>query len=133
MPKEEFAYCGLNCTTCKSRFADIRQKIRTLDAAFENVNITAMAKAIPLMHSKYRGYRKMADFFGHECPGCRNGGGNPFCGIRKCAKKKGYFTCVECTTDLCRKFSSLLKIHNDNEIQNNRELLRNFSRETEEA
>lgn len=121
MHKTDFAYCGLNCSTCKERFQIIREKLGELDIAFERVNITEMAKAIPLMHSKYRGYRKMADFFKNECPGCRGGGGNPFCGIRRCAKKKGYATCVECNTDLCGKFKSLLKIHNDNEIQNNRD------------
>ena len=131
MSHDEFAFCGLNCTTCQTRFADIREKIHNLDQAFDKVNIAAMTKAIPLMHSKYRGYRKMADFFGNECPGCRNGGGNPFCGIRKCAKKKGFQTCAECEKDLCGKFASLLKIHNDNEIQNNRELIKNSSREAD--
>jgi hypothetical protein len=124
MPNESFSYCGLNCATCKSRFQTIRDRINDLDAAFDVVNIREMAKAIPLMNSKYRGYRKIADFFKNECPGCRSGGGNPFCGIRKCAKKKGYFTCVECSTDICGKFKMLLKVHRDNEIQDNRKLIK---------
>ena len=124
MNKTEFAYCGLNCSTCKERFQIIREKINELDTAFDQVNITEMAKAIPLMHAKYRSYRKMADFFKNECPGCRDNGGNPFCGIRKCAKKKGYGTCVECAADLCGKFKGLLKVHNDNEIQDNRDLIK---------
>lgn len=124
MSENEFAFCGLSCATCKNRFELIRSKILDLDTAFEKVNIKAMVKAIPFMNGKYRGYRKMADFFGNECPGCRNNGGNPFCGIRKCARRKGYVTCVECESDPCGKFKSLLKIHNDNEIQNNRELIK---------
>jgi hypothetical protein len=98
--------------------------MRELDAAFETVNMEEMAKAIPFMNSKYRGYRKLSDFFSHECPGCRNNGGNPFCGIRKCAKKKGYSTCVECESDLCNKFKSILKVHRDNELQTNRDLIK---------
>lgn len=127
MEKSDFSYCGLNCKTCKERFKTIRSRIKELDNAFEVVNIQAMAKAIPFMNSKYHGYRKMADFFNNECPGCRNNGGNPFCGIRKCSKKKGYFTCVECESDLCKKYNSLLKIHKDNEIQNNRELIKQMN------
>jgi hypothetical protein len=127
MKKDDYSYCGLNCATCKDRFKNIRNKINELDTAFETVNIKEMARAIPFMNSKYRGYGKMADFFKNECSGCRKGGGNPFCGIRKCSKKKGYFTCVECNSDLCNKFKSLLKIHNDNEIQNNRELIKQLN------
>ena len=118
MNKEDIAYCGLDCELCKSKFADIRQKIRILDEAFEKVNMKEMAKAIPFMKFKYWGYKKLTAFFNKECSGCRNKGGNPFCGIRKCATKKDYFTCAECG-DLCKKFKPLFKIHTDNEIQTN--------------
>lgn len=124
MEKSDFSYCGLNCATCKDKFATIRKKMKELDEAFEAVNIKEMAKAIPFMNSKYQDYRKMADFFNHECPGCRNNGGNPFCGIRKCSKKKGFTTCVECSSDICKKFKSLLRVHIDGEIQNNREVIK---------
>jgi hypothetical protein len=118
MYKEDIAYCGLDCELCKSKFKDIREKIRILDEAFEKVNMKEIANAIPFMKFKYRGYRKLTDFFSKECLGCRNKGGNPFCGIRKCATKKGYFTCAECD-DLCKKFKTLFKVHVDNEIQTN--------------
>ncbi len=118
MKKEDSAYCGLNCELCKSKFTDIRQKVSVLEEAFEKVNIKEITKAIPFMKSKYRGYKKLIAFFNEECPGCRNKGGNPFCGIRKCAIKRGYFTCAECD-DLCKKFKMLFKIHSDNEIQTN--------------
>ncbi|MBU3914156.1 DUF3795 domain-containing protein [bacterium] len=65
----------------------------------------------------------MTAFFSAECPGCRDKGGNPFCRIRKCASKKGYFTCAECES-LCNKFNMLFKIHVDNEIQNNMEQIK---------
>jgi hypothetical protein len=119
MDQAEFAYCGLNCTECQRRFADIRSRERDLEAAFEKVNIKEMARAIPFMNSHYRGYKKLMSFFRKECPGCRNKGGNPFCGIRRCASKRRYYTCAECSTALCKKFKSLFKIHSDNEIQHN--------------
>ena len=118
MEKEDIAYCGLDCKLCKSKFADIREKISSLDEAFEKVNMKEIAKAIPFMKFKYRGYKKLTNFFSQECPGCRHKGGNPFCGIRKCAIKKGYFTCAACD-DFCKKFKTLFKIHLDNEIQTN--------------
>ena len=124
MERETFAYCGLNCAACQEKFADIRQKMEDLEAALEAVNIEEMAKAIPMMHAKYKKHRQFVDFFRQECPGCRNGGGNPFCGIRKCARKKGYLSCMECETDLCGKFKTILKVHADKEIQNNREIIK---------
>jgi hypothetical protein len=118
MNKEDIAYCGLDCALCKSKFADIREKVGALDDAFDKVNIKEVVKVIPFMRFKYRGYKKLTGFFSTECPGCRDKGGNPFCGIRKCAAKRGYFTCAECD-DLCKKFKTLFKIHDDNEIQEN--------------
>ena len=118
MNKKNIAYCGLDCELCKSKFSDIRQKIGILEEAFEKVNIKEITKVIPFMKLKYFGYKKLIAFFNEECPGCRYKGGNPFCGIRKCAIKKGYFTCAECD-DLCKKFNTLFKIHIDNEIQTN--------------
>lgn len=91
----------------------------------DNVNFDEVAKVIPFMKSKYKGFQKIMKFLNNEeCPGCRNNGGNPFCGIRKCAtKKKNYFTCAECES-LCRKFKMLFKVHTDNEIQNNLEYIK---------
>jgi hypothetical protein len=124
MDKNDFSYCGLNCATCKERFAEVRKKAGELDAVFEKVNIAEMARIIPFMNSKFKGYKKLLAFFNHECPGCRKKGGNPFCGIRKCSKRKGYVTCVECGSDICGKYKPILKVHRDNEIQNNRAIIK---------
>lgn len=123
MNREDIAYCGLDCELCKGKFGDIRQKIGILEAAFEKVNIEEMVAAIPFMKGKYRGYKKLVAFFGEECPGCRNKGGNPFCSIRKCAIKRGYVTCAECD-DECKQFKTLFKIHSDGEIQTNLQHIR---------
>jgi len=118
MNKEDIAYCGLNCELCQERFNDIREKAKSLNESLDNVNFDEIAKLIPFMKHSYKGYKKTTGFFMEECPGCRNKGGNPFCGIRKCAAKRGYFSCAECDV-LCRKFNKLFKVHADNEIQNN--------------
>lgn len=118
MDKMDIAFCGLNCKTCQERFADVRAKGAELDEALANVNFEEIAKLIPFMKGKYKGHQKMMAFLNHECSGCRNKGGNPMCGIRKCAKKKGYFTCAECDS-LCKRFKPLCKVHTDHEIQDN--------------
>ena len=43
------------------------------------------------------------------CPGCRQGGGNGFCGIRKCAKKKGVELCADCEEFPCHRIEGLAK------------------------
>lgn len=120
MVKSDIAYCGLNCSACKSKFATIKEKAGELKAAMDSVNFDEVAKVIPFMKFKYKGFQKIMTFLNNEeCPGCRNNGGNPFCGIRKCAsKKKGYYTCAECES-LCKKFNVLFRVHTDNEIQEN--------------
>ncbi|UYP46163.1 hypothetical protein NEF87_002448 [Candidatus Lokiarchaeum ossiferum] len=124
--KVDIAYCGLNCKDCKSKFQDIRETAQLLQEKMEAVNFAEMAKVIPFMKRKYKGYLKSMEFFKGECPGCRNKGGNPFCGIRKCATKRSYFTCAECDLEYpCKKFNMLFRVHIDNEIQVSIENIRN--------
>lgn len=123
MKSNDFAYCGLNCTSCQQKFTNIRLKLTELDDTFSKVNIASVVKQIPFMKGNYKGYRKLSNFFMHECLGCRQGGGNPYCSIRKCAIKKGYSSCVECETDMCKRYKGILEVHDDNELQNNRHLI----------
>ncbi|MGQ9707353.1 MAG: DUF3795 domain-containing protein [bacterium] len=41
------------------------------------------------------------------CPGCRQEGGPPFCGIRKCAQGKGVEVCVFCPDWPCERIKGL--------------------------
>lgn len=43
------------------------------------------------------------------CPGCRQGGGPPFCGIRKCAEKRGVTVCVDCDEYPCHRIEAIGK------------------------
>ena len=126
MDKEAIGYCGLNCERCQTRFTDIRDKANALLEAMDAVNFSEMAKVIPFMGFKYNRFMKVIEFVNYKCPGCRQGGGNPFCGTRKCATKRGYSTCAECE-QLCKRFNVLFKIHTDNEIQDNIERIRKES------
>ncbi len=50
---------------------------------------------------------------------CRNGGGNPFCAIRKCCERKEYDGCWECEDYKdCKKMDFLKENHGDAHIKN---------------
>ncbi len=115
---EDIAYCGLNCDECKQWFSKVGKAIQQVNEILQERNFDEISKAIPFMKIKYLGYKKISNFFlGETCPGCRDGGGNPFCKIRKCARKNSFSTCAECSDIYCKKFEGLLKIHNDGKIQ----------------
>ncbi len=51
--------------------------------------------------------------------GCRNGGGSPFCKIRKCAQKKEFDGCWECVEfETCKELKFLENVHEDAHIKN---------------
>jgi len=55
--------------------------------------------------------------------GCRNGGGNPYCAIRKCCERKKYEGCWECDEyESCSKLDFLKINHGDAHIKNLRKI-----------
>lgn len=52
--------------------------------------------------------------------GCRNGGGPPFCKIRKCCRAKKILGCWECTNDpaRCEKLTFLAPVHGEAHLKN---------------
>lgn len=42
-----------------------------------------------------------------SCPGCRQGGGPPFCTIRKCAREKGLEICAYCQDYPCKRIHAI--------------------------
>ena len=74
----------------------------------------------------YDAFKKDLDALaGLRCRGCRDGGGNPFCKIRKCCQKKGIEGCWECDEfEGCDKSDFLRPVHGDAHIKNLRALKR---------
>jgi len=51
--------------------------------------------------------------------GCRNGGGPPFCEIRKCCEEKKISGCWECNEpEICKKLTFLVPVHGNAHLRN---------------
>lgn len=57
--------------------------------------------------------------------GCREGGGNPFCKIRKCVQRKKIDGCWECQDmETCSKLDFLTGVHDDAHLKNLRIIMK---------
>jgi len=96
-------YCGLYCNACGIRQGKIKTAVNNLR---EIVAYYGFDKAMPEL-AKWEPTLKYYNEFNQvmnglvkmfgDCPSCLQGGGDPNCKVRKCAKQKGYRTCAECS------------------------------------
>jgi len=102
-------YCGLYCGLCSTRNR-IPGQANALWQSMKKEAYDHWGKLV------YDNFEKFWDFLGklkdytYICPGCRQGGGNPDCEIRKCAQKKKIEVCALCEEfpcDLIRRFSKV--------------------------
>ena len=127
--KELVAYCGLYCGDCffyKGEIAnlakELRKKLREakLNKTYQEFSKFAKEfKDYPVCYSVLGAMVKM------KCKGCRDGGGPPFCKIRKCSQKKEFEGCWDCNEfGTCRKLDFLNPNHGDAHIKNLRKIKR---------
>jgi hypothetical protein len=120
------AYCGLFCGDCHGHNGrvpdlarDLRKELRAcrydLFAAF--ISEYNFGKDFAAYDDCYKVLGAMVKF---RCKrGCKNGGGSPFCKIRKCCQKKELEGCWECETfESCDKLDFLTPVHGDAHIRN---------------
>jgi hypothetical protein len=71
-------------------------------------------------------YAALGDMVKLRCKrGCRDGGGNPYCKIRKCCERKSYVGCWECDDfETCEKLAELESAHGTAVIRNIRRIRR---------
>ena len=124
--KKFIAYCGLYCDECffhKGTIADLARDLRKelRHAKFEK---TAESLATTPFFPAFKDYNQCYEVLGAmvklRCnKGCRDGGGNPYCKIRKCCQKMGYFGCWECSeVKTCNKLNTLKANHGIAHIKN---------------
>ena len=120
------AYCGLYCGDCHGFSGkipdlarDLRKELRAskYDKFASFVSTFSFGKDFKNYEECYKVLGAMVKF---RCrKGCKNGGGSPFCKIRKCAQKKGIEGCWLCDEfQKCNKLEFLVPVHGDAHIKN---------------
>ena len=97
-------YCGLYCKLCGA-CGRIPRRAQSLKDAMTTEGWHEWGKEIP----GFQDFWKFLDGLIGGCPGCRQDGGPPFCGIRKCARKREIELCVECEDYPCHRIEGLAK------------------------
>ncbi len=113
------AFCGLYCGDCpmhQGKIADLARDLRKELRKNKFAETSKGMSKIPFM-KEFADYEKCYTVLGlmvkMRCGKvCRDGGGNPFCKIRKCCEKKGIEGCWECDEfKECNKFGFLEDVH----------------------
>lgn len=124
--KSLIAYCGLCCLDCHGYKQKIPDLARDLRKELRSSKYEKFASALSTQSfgKGFKEYKKCYEVLGamvkFRChKGCRNGGGNPFCSIRKCCQKKELKGCWLCTEfESCKKLDTLRPVHDDAHIKN---------------
>jgi len=124
--KNLIAYCGLYCGNCpihKGKIADLARDLRKelREARFDK---TAEALSGISFFKTFNNYSQCYEVLGAmvklRCKKvCKDGGGPPFCKMRKCCQKNGIEGCWECEEfETCEKLDFLNPNHGDAHIKN---------------
>lgn len=98
-------YCGLNCAECFSYKKTVSEAAKSLRRELRAAKLKDAWKDIPFL-GEYESFKKSLDGLAMmRCTkGCRDGGGNPWCKIRKCGQKKELDGCWQCAGfETCNK------------------------------
>ena len=120
--KDLTTYCGLYCGDCFSYKGIIPDLARDLRKELRQAKFDKVAEGIPF--KEFQHYRECYEVLGAmvrlRCKNaCRDGGGNPFCPIRKCCQEKGFEGCWLCDDfETCKKLDSLKPVHGDALMKN---------------
>ena len=125
------AYCGLYCGDCFSHKGEIADLARDLRKKLRQEKFSSTAQGLSKYFKALNDYETCYEVLGAmvklRCKrGCRDGGGNPWCKIRKCCQEKQIDGCWECSDfEECGKFDFLKTVHEDANLKNLRRIKRN--------
>ncbi|TET64514.1 DUF3795 domain-containing protein [Candidatus Bathyarchaeota archaeon] len=101
-PASLVGYCGLYCNACGIRQEKIKTAVNNLHDILAVYGFDKMMPELAKWEPSFKHYNEfdqvmngLVKLFG-DCPGCLQGGGDPNCKVRDCAKKKTFRTCAEC-------------------------------------
>ncbi len=102
-PADFVGYCGLYCNACGIRQEKIKTAVSNLRDIITHYGFDKMMPELAKWEPSLKHYNEFSEvmnglvkMFG-DCPGCLQGGGDPNCKVRSCAKQKGYRSCAECS------------------------------------
>jgi hypothetical protein len=97
--------CGIYCGACPFYRSEIPGLAKRLKDALNAEKFNKIAVPFEWV-GEYRDFKRWLNFLARsKCDGCQAGGGNPFCTIRRCCRKRGIVSCAECDEFPCdRKF-----------------------------
>ena len=115
------AYCGLYCGDCHGHTGRVADLARDLRKELRETRYELFAKEMAKSPygRPYKNYDTCYEVLGQmvkfRCKrGCRKGGGNPGCKIRKCVQKKELDGCWECAEfETCKKLDFLNGVHGE--------------------
>jgi hypothetical protein len=98
MDKKYMCYCGLYCENCKVK-AEIGPAAAVLYGKMEEMGFGGIIAMIPNGEGFWKFLTDLAE--DRFCISCRDGGGDPACKIRICAREKGIEMCALCKEYPC--------------------------------
>ncbi len=128
--ESHITFCGLCCLDCYNHSGKIADLARDLRKELRRVHFekTAVGLADYSFFKEFKDYAACYNVLGRmvklRCATiCREGGGPPFCKIRKCCKKKQLAGCWECREfETCEKLDFHKPFHGIAHIKNLRRL-----------
>lgn len=109
--KNLIGFCGIDCSQCFSYRMTVSEAAKTLRRELRSAKLKDFWVEIPFL-GEYEPFKKSLDGLAMlRClKGCRGGGGNPWCKIRKCCQKRGFWSCGECELiESCEKLAVISK------------------------
>ena len=101
-PTSPVGYCGLYCNACGIRQEKIKTAVNNLRGIIAAYGFDKIMPELAKWEPSFKHYNEfdqvmdgLVKMFG-GCPGCFQGGGDPNCKARSCAKQRGFRTCAEC-------------------------------------
>ena len=105
MDKQYTCYCGLYCKNCAVK-VKVEPAAKALYGEMKTAGFEDVISFIPGGEGFWSFLKGMAEV--GMCVSCRDGGGDPGCAIRLCAKEKGVEMCALCESYPCERLGSML-------------------------
>ncbi len=127
---ELIAYCGLFCGECFSHTGIVADLARDLRKELRQTKFEKTAGFLSTLpfFKEFQNYPQCYEVLGAmvklRCKrGCKHGGGNPSCKIRKCCQRKKFEGCWQCDEfEACKKLDYLIPTHGEAHQKNLRKI-----------